>query len=57
MDGVFAAKFTDASSTPGSPFTVFSTLLAHTAQLISRTGSIIVSKSFIDRITCLVIYK
>ena len=56
-ESVFAAKFTDASSTPGSPFTVFSTLLAHTAQLISRTGSIIVSKSFIDRITCLVIYK
>ena len=52
--GFLCAAF---ASTPGSPFTVFSTLLAHTAQLISRTGNIIVSKSFIDRITCLVIYK
>jgi len=37
---VFAAKLTEAEVTPDNEFTLFSTLLAHTAQLISRTGKV-----------------
>ena len=40
---VFVAKLTVAESTPGIERTSFSTLLAHTAQLISRTGTVIFS--------------